>query len=56
MGEKRTSPRAFGVPHRDYRRHRKGLEPIFKCDFPDIATGATDIGKIGHENKIPQTM
>jgi hypothetical protein len=39
----------------DYRRHRKELDPIFRCDFPDIEAGATDIGKIGHEIKIPQT-
>jgi hypothetical protein len=53
-GKKSTSGRGFGVPRRDYRRHRKELEPIFQCDFPNIAAGATDIGKTGHETKIPQ--
>jgi hypothetical protein len=52
---KRKTARAkrFGLPHRDYSLRRKDLEPSFKCDFPDIESGATDMGKIGSETRIP---
>jgi hypothetical protein len=43
------------LPHRDYNHYLKDLEVTFKCDFPDIESGATDNGKIGSETKIPQT-
>jgi hypothetical protein len=55
MGKKKARcHRAFGAPHRDYKRYHKELEPLFKCDFPDLDDGATNMGSIGHETKIPQ--
>jgi hypothetical protein len=56
MGKKKGARRrSFGLPHRDYARRRKDLESLFTCDFPDLEDGATDMGSIGHETKIPQT-
>jgi hypothetical protein len=56
MGKKKGArPCVFGIPHRDYNRRRKELEPLFACDFPDVDDGATDMGAIGHQAKIPQT-
>jgi hypothetical protein len=55
MGKKKGgSRRAFGLPHRDYKRYHKDLELLFTCDFPDVEDGAIDMGAIGHQTKIPQ--
>jgi hypothetical protein len=54
MGKKRTRRAAFGPPQRDYKRRSKELEPLFKYDFPDLESGDTDMGMIGHETRIPQ--
>jgi hypothetical protein len=44
----------FGLPHRDYNRRRKDLEPIFKGDLADIESGAIDMDKILSETRILQ--
>jgi hypothetical protein len=52
MGQKRTRRPAFGPPQRDYKPRSKEVEPLAKCDFPDLESVDIDMATIGHATQI----
>jgi hypothetical protein len=53
MGKKKVDrARCFGFPRSDYDRRLKYLEAMFKCDFPGVESGHSDIGQIRSEKRF----